>query len=181
LGEPAGGADEVPDAGGSLDQEKDVLRDAAVGRENFRRDDMEGTFLKALVGPGAFEIDAHVERERITRLDLLHSDIQGAEVPMPEGGRRFLSSHGATYLMVSTHSEEIHAAVARTLTEFGYRIEVSSPVDSHTTSLDGFVFASTPRVEPVLPGFVLMGRLKIAAGNPGTLVRYLSTVSGGAT
>jgi hypothetical protein len=151
----------------------------SVGRENFRRNGMEGTFLQALVGPGAFEIDAYVQRERIARIDLVHSDIQGAEVSMLEGGRRFLSSHGATYLMVSTHSEEIHASVARTLAAFGYRVEVSSPVDSHTTSFDGFVFASAPHVEPVLPGFAPMGRLEIAAGNPGELIRYLSTVSGG--
>jgi len=52
------------------------------GRLNFERHGYSGRFIQAAVGPDAFQVDAYLRESGWERLDILHADIQGAEVAM---------------------------------------------------------------------------------------------------
>jgi hypothetical protein len=152
-------------------------RNLRIGKRNFESNGFEGTFLRGFVGTGHFELDREAARGRLDRLDVLHADIQGHEVELLRGGKDFLSEHRAEFAFVSTHSEALHHEVVGILESSGYRVEVSSPFDAHTTSSDGFVLASSPRVEPLFSGFRPMGRLEIARSAPAALVSYLGQLA----
>jgi hypothetical protein len=83
---------------------------------------------------------------------------------MLDAARTTLASAKIDYLFISTHSQKLHGDVVKTLGDFGYRVEVSSDVDNDTTSLDGFVFASSPGARPIFREFIPFGRTKIAEG-----------------
>ena len=126
----------------------------AVGRANFDKNGYEGEFICAFVGKGQFAIDPFFQERGLSGLDILHSDIQGSELEMLDDAVNALGTHQITYVFISTHSQAIHLSVVSKLRRFGYRIEVSSDFDSETTSYDGLVFASSPRVQPLFADFV---------------------------
>jgi hypothetical protein len=49
-------------------------------------------------------------------------------------------------------------------------------VDTHTTSCDGFVLATSPNVEPLFGSFSLLGRLEIARSSSRQLLDSLAAV-----
>ncbi|WP_117191878.1 FkbM family methyltransferase [Rhizobium terrae] len=148
------------------------------GKNNFAINGYSGEFIKSFVGNDSFRIDAFAAERGIEHLDILHSDIQGYEIQMLEGARSFLSDKRADYVFISTHSQDLHSAVVDTLQRYGYRIEVSADFARQTTSLDGFVLASSPDAAPVFDAFSPLGRLEIAKASPSELVAYLGTVPG---
>jgi hypothetical protein len=133
----------------------------AAGRSNFRRNGFEGEFIGAAVVKGQFEIDRFFADRNLPRLDILHADIQSFEVQMLEGASATLANAKVDYLFISTHSQQLHDTVVKTLAGHRYRIEVSSDVDDDTTSFDGFVFASSPVARQIFREFVPFGRTKI--------------------
>jgi hypothetical protein len=147
----------------------------AAGAENFARAGFSASFHQALVGPGAFEVDGFLESAGIERLEVLHSDIQGAELAMLDGAARALGRHAVDYAFVSTHSTPLHAAVADRLQRFGYRIEVSSSFEG-TTSHDGFLLATSPCVARVFEAFPPLDRDRIARSTPAELLAALAAV-----
>jgi hypothetical protein len=146
------------------------------GENNFRINGYRGEFIEAFVGSNGFQLDAFTSERGISSLDILHSDIQGYEVEMLEGGQSFLGSHGADYIFISTHSDSLHASVLGKLEGWDYRIEVSSPVDAHTTSGDGFVLATSPKVEPLFKSFSPLGRTEILAAKPAELIESIRSI-----
>ena len=116
--------------------------------------------------------------EKIKKLDILHTDIQGFEVEMLQGARDVLTRRRVQYLFVSTHSQEIHGTVVQQLGELGYRVEISSDFEVQTTSFDGFVFASSPDVEPVFAKIGILGREEIAECRPADILKSLLCWSG---
>jgi len=148
-----------------------------AGRRNFARNGLEGTFEQARVGIGAFSVDAWLDRASRARLDVLHVDIQGAELEMLEGARRALSTQAVDHVLLSTHSQELHAASAEALARHGYRIEVSADFDEETTSYDGFLCASRATLPPLLDGFRPLGRAAIAQASTAALARYVAEVA----
>lgn len=148
----------------------------AAGRHNFARNGFSGEFIQAFVGAGQFEVDPFLQSRGISRLDILHVDIQGYESEMLTGSRRALADHRIDYLLVSTHSQELHDGVRRGLAEFGYRIETHCDFDNDTTSHDGFVFASSPRVAPIFENFAPLGRMRIVQSGPQELIDSLLAV-----
>lgn len=144
-----------------------------VGRRNFQRNRMEGQFVRAAVGDTGFRLDDYVRESGADRIDILHADIQGAELAMLQGGQRVLSRHIARYVLVSTHSQVLHLSVADALTRLGYRLDVSSDFEHHTTSHDGFLLASAPGEPPLFDGFIPLGRTDMAACSRERLVEYL--------
>ncbi len=144
-------------------------------RNNFKINNYSGEFIKSFVGSNAFQLDDFSTSRKMDRLDILHSDIQGYEVEMLRGGENFLSENRADYVFISMHSQSLHAEVADLLSGYGYRIEVSSDFDNQSTSLDGFILASSRNVAPVFAGFSPLGRLDIAAADPRQLVAYLDS------
>ncbi len=152
------------------------LKSLNAGRINFERNGMSGEFIQALVGTGEFEVDRFVREQGLERLDVLHSDIQGFEVQMLDGAAGFLGRHGADYVFISTHGRKLHRQVLERLRAHDYRIEVSSDVATETTSFDGLVFATSPDIAPLLPGFRPLGREEISLSASDDLIHYLKEI-----
>jgi hypothetical protein len=112
----------------------------------------------------------------MTWIDILHSDIQGFEGEMLDGAGRVLADHIVKYVFISTHSESLHLSILERLQSFGYRIEAAAGFETHTTSFDGLVFASSPAEKPVFDRFNPLGRVAICQASPTELVRYLSDI-----
>jgi hypothetical protein len=144
-----------------------------AGQYNFHQNKFEGEFIQAFVGTGHFEVDRFFKARKLSKLDVLHSDIQGYEMEMLEGGTDTLRNHLIDYIFISTHSQDLHENVIKKLESFGYRIEVSADFDRETTSYDGFVFASSPSVKAVVGKFNYFGRERIADSQPVEIVNVL--------
>jgi len=146
------------------------------GRQNFKINGFDGVFVKALVGDGGFQLDRFVEDRGLESIEILHSDIQGHEVKMLEDARRFLGAQKAKYIFISTHSNDLHGAVIDLLKKYAYRVEVESDFETHTTSSDGFVFASAPTVPAIFENFHPLGRVDIAKSSPEALLASINHV-----
>lgn len=153
-----------------------------VGRQNFIRNQMRGTFIQSTVGTGGFEVDAFMASDGAPeRLSVLHSDIQGFELQMLLGATQTFALQKVDYAFISTHSQDIHAAVVEIMTVMGYRIEVSSDFAHSSTSMDGLVLASHPDRPAVLPEVTMLGREEICGADPAVLVRSLLPLLEGAS
>lgn len=149
-----------------------------AGRANFERNGFRGEFINAFVGAGKFEVDDFFRNRKIKSLDILHTDIQGYETEMLLGARDVLARRRVRYLFISTHSQAIHTGIVSSLRDAGYRVEVSSDFDCQTTSFDGFVFASSPEVEPVFEGINILGRDEIARSGPSEILKSIVGIQG---
>ena len=145
-----------------------------AGQDNFARNNFRGEFLKGFVGKGKFEIDDFFRNRKIKKLDILHTDIQGFEAEMLEGARNVLARRRVDYLFISTHSQPLHETIVGQLGDIGYRVEISSDFDTQTTSFDGFVFASSPEVGPVIGNISILGREEIAHCRPADILKSLA-------
>ena len=149
------------------------LQNLQAGKHNFEINGFTGEFVQAFVGKGQFGVDDYLAEKSINKVTILHSDVQGYEVEMLEDCSKSLESRVIDYLFISTHSQELHLNVIKKLEEFNYRVEVSSDFDYETTSCDGFIFASSPSIEPIFNEFIPMGRVQIGESQPELLVDYL--------
>jgi hypothetical protein len=147
----------------------------AAGRRNFARNGFDGEFIQAPVAKGRWELDPFVHSRGIERIDVLHVDIQGHETDMLAGAERTLSNMIVDYLFIATHTQAIHERMIADVGRYGYRIEVTSDLDSETTSCDGLIFASSPRAKQIFTGFRHFGRKKIALGRPDDLFAALES------
>lgn len=148
-----------------------------AGKANFLLNKMEGEFVQDFVGRNHFRVDAFLREKGIDYLDILHSDIQGYEVEMLECCVDLLEKAKIGYAFVSTHSQDLHRQVIEILRAHNYRIEAAADFENETTSYDGFVFASSPKVLPVLGNFSPLSRTQIVKSPPELLVRYLKNVA----
>lgn len=144
-----------------------------TGRSNFERHGYDGTFINQMVGNGGFSVDSFLKDQEIDILDILHCDIQGYEMEMLENAKEAFLTKKISYSFISTHSEELHHNVFSFIKNTGYRIDVSSNFLNHTTSFDGFIFASSPDVRPIMSEINILGRQDIAMAKPEALVDYL--------
>jgi len=145
-----------------------------AGQDNFARNGLKGEFIQAFVGTGKFEVDAFFKDRKIKRLDILHADIQGAEVEMLQGAERVLLNRRVDHFFISTHSQAIHGEIVDRLKAHDYRVEISSDFENQTTSYDGFVFASSPEVDALFGEVDVMGRAEITVRRPTDLLRSLN-------
>ncbi|NET09111.1 MAG: hypothetical protein F6K16_31290 [Symploca sp. SIO2B6] len=153
------------------------LQNLSVGKQNFELNGLTGIFTHAFVGKEKFSVDRYIAEKGIEKVDILHSDIQGYEVEMLYDCSQSLNNKCIDYLLISTHSQQLHHSVLRQLDGFGYRVEISSDFDFETTSFDGFIFASSPYKEAVFKQFTPMSRVQIAKAQPVHLIEYLSNVA----
>lgn len=144
-----------------------------AGRANFAHNGFEGTFIKDLVGPGHFKVDAFLAEQGIERLDILHADIQGSEVDMLADARQALAGQRVDWCFVSTHSDALHKGVQEALSGHGYRIDISADVETETTSFDGIVIAARPGMPPLFDGFRPVGRTDLAGASAQDVVTAL--------
>jgi hypothetical protein len=59
------------------------------------------------------------------------------------------------------------------LKSYGYIIEVSSDVETHSTSLDGFILATSPNATKIFNNFLPLGRLDILKTSPKSILDNL--------
>jgi hypothetical protein len=122
-----------------------------AGQLNFKRNGLEGTFIKAFVGPGSFSIPNFMQENGLHRLTILHCDIQGHETYLLTDCADLLKNQRIDYLFISTHSQVIHERLRAGLKSNNYNVEISSDFDNETTALDGLLFASAPSAKQVFP------------------------------
>jgi hypothetical protein len=122
------------------------------GEENFAVNGYRARFHQAYVGAAtcrapdgiaALAVDGFVAQERIGRIDILHSDIQGAEADMLRGATRALAQNRIRFVFISTHSNPLHEACEKFLRERCYQIVVSVNLEQ-TYSHDGVLVAQAP-------------------------------------
>jgi FkbM family methyltransferase len=97
-----------------------------IGRQNFALNGRDGVFLQAAVGaastpPQPFRCESDgvvrpiateslpslLERFGLERADLVLADVQGAELPLLDGGQEVLAAGRVRFLVVSTHHHVI--------------------------------------------------------------------------
>jgi hypothetical protein len=144
-----------------------------AGIDNFKRNNLKGTFINAMVGNGHFQVDNFMEERNLDRLDILHADIQGFEVEMLKGCKRSLKGSKISYCFISTHTQELHSEVMSIVRSAGFRIEASADL-AETTSFDGLVFAVHQSIPPVLKDFQYLGREQICGSSPESILATLN-------
>jgi Methyltransferase FkbM domain len=145
-----------------------------AGRRNFAHNKLQGEFIRAFVGKGHFAVDDFFERMKVEKLDILHSDIQGFEVEMLTEAKINLGKHKIDYVFVSTHGQDIHANCTKIMKSHGYRVEASSDFEFESTSYDGFLFATSPKVKPLFDNLVPFRRCDIEKSTPEELMQQLN-------
>jgi len=120
------------------------------GKENFKLNKMEGTFIHAGIGKqqhakeNITTVDAICQLHDISFLDILHSDIQGFELDMIEGSQRMLSNKKVGYVFISTHSNDLHRDCEQVLKDkYGFQTVASADLDN-TFSWDGVLVMKAP-------------------------------------
>jgi len=126
-----------------------------VGRDNFAANNKVGTFIQAFVGAAekdagsgrrVLSVDALVNEHKIDHIDILHSDIQGAEHEMLLGARKSLRAGLIDYLFISTHSNKLHSACTDLLDEMDFALLAEANLDD-SYSFDGVIAAKAPHVQ----------------------------------
>lgn len=118
-----------------------------VGKRNFSINAMSGSFCNAAVGATSAEgdpaqvcVDDFLRRNGIEHLEILHADIQGAEVDMLKGAQASLSAKAIDFIFISTHGEDLHRDCVEALLGHDYEVPVSvRPAQSY--SFDGLIVA----------------------------------------
>jgi FkbM family methyltransferase len=151
----------------------------SVGQTNLLLNDAEATFIEAAVGeapraPAPFScesdgvvrqiplvsVDALVRDHGIPHLDVLLSDVQGAETAMLEGCRETIRSGKLRFLLVSTHHHRIsgdpltHQKCLRRIRELGGHVFAEHTI-SESFSGDGLIAASFAAVDHDFPEMAL--------------------------
>ena len=147
-----------------------------VGLANFEINKMTGKYIKGFVAEDQFEVDKYIRDEKLTKLNILHSDIQGFEVEMLHGSVESIKKKLIDYIFISTHSQELHNNVIDVLSHYGYKIEVAADYDNETTSFDGFVLSSSPDAKTVFNNFTPISRTKILDSRPEDIINYINNI-----
>jgi FkbM family methyltransferase len=91
-------------------------------------------------------VDELMESYGFDHLYVLHSDIQGAEVKMLDGAATALEARRIDYLVISTHSNDIHQTCLDKLAAFGYQIVAEHDIfESYT--YDGLIVACSEKFQ----------------------------------
>jgi hypothetical protein len=119
------------------------------GKTNFKLNGFLGKFTQAFVGQKltltsgqipTITVDHFFEKNKLEKINILHSDIQGEELNMLKGSVNALSLGLIDFLFISTHSDELHTQCAEFLESFKYEIIASANV-SQSYSVDGVLVA----------------------------------------
>lgn len=132
-----------------------VVEKMKVGQENFRINNLEGSFYPGFIGEKSEEkstfvdfrverdvpkiaIDDFVETHSIPFIDLLHSDIQGAEYKMLLGCEKTIAADKIGYIFISTHGDKLHSQCIKFLKEHNFHLICTHTVDE-SYSGDGLI------------------------------------------
>lgn len=113
-----------------------------AGCRNFELNGFDYTHAYGTIGEGT-SVDGLMDQFGLPHLAILHSDIQGAEVPMLRGAVRALYQRAIDYLVISTHGNARHKACTLELKHSGYiKLVNISPAQSYCT--DGILIYRSP-------------------------------------
>lgn len=128
------------------------------GIDNFELNNMNGDFTSACVGDSSkdsidFEdwdkskismkqicVDDFLEEKRIEYLNILHTDIQGAEFNMLKGAQKSFNKNMIGFVFISTHSEEIHFNCLNFIKSNNFNI-IAEHTPNESYSTDGLITA----------------------------------------
>lgn len=110
------------------------------GKRNFELNNLSGEFIKSKIGDEDLSIDDFVQQNSISKIDILHSDIQGFEHQMLVGASKTLSESIIDYLFISTHSFGVHRDCIEYLNNYEYHI-ISSVYPEESYCCDGIIVA----------------------------------------
>ena len=138
------------------------------GRKNFVLNNMNGDFNQGFIGSefaenvefinwdgtkiniNCFSIDHFVNDKEIPFINLLHSDIQGAEYNMLQGCKESIKNNKIGYIFISTHSNDVHQKCINFLKEYNFKIIAEHNLDE-SFSTDGLIAAYSPAVKGIAP------------------------------
>ncbi len=145
-----------------------------VGERNFALNGFQADFTAAFLGRKSkkkkslrvrgeehsapvWSLPDYMAAKGIDFVEVLHADVQGAELGVLDGAARLLDEGKIGYLIISTHAPrysvthaDTHEATIERLVKHGYEIAVEHTPDQSFT-LDGLVCARGPRVPPLSP------------------------------
>ncbi len=122
-----------------------------IGKINFGLNGKNGIFFHGYVGgcgddagdcknASRIFIDSFLEDNHIEHVNILHSDIQGAEYSMLESAIHSIESNKIDYFFISTHSKKIHTDCINFLKSHRYHIIAEHSL-SESYSADGLIVA----------------------------------------
>lgn len=134
-----------------------------VGVNNFRLNNMDGNFINASIGSiskkdnvfidwdgskaliNQITLDKIIKDKKINYIDLLHADIQGAELEMLLGAKLALEMKCIRFVFISTHGY-CHSKCIKMLKQYEYDVICEHSI-AESFSADGLIVAKSPLVE----------------------------------
>jgi hypothetical protein len=134
-----------------------------IGKRNFVVNGMTGDFTKAKMGDGGIALDNFMREKGIDFVDILHADIQGAELQMLHGAEKSISEGNIGYIFLSTHSQQLHHTCLSYLRDHRYTIIASADFDNETSCYDGVLVARFSGINGLDPmNIALRGRNEVS-------------------
>ncbi len=150
----------VPEATNIMIEENH--RNLQRGKRNFEMNGMRGHFVHGRVGKqNGVDLAALLDKFEIGYVDLLHMDIQGAEVEVLQECDSLFSKHRIGYVFVSTHSQDLHLKCLDILRNSGTIILASADFDNETYCYDGIIVARDSSI-PGMPPMEIDVRTKMS-------------------
>lgn len=112
-----------------------------AGERNFSLNNLSGDWTQAKIGKEFLKLNTFVADKNIQHIDILHSDIQGAELEMLFDARQLFVDKKISFAFISTHSNEIHENCLEFFDDVGYHICYSANMDI-SKCYDGVIVAS---------------------------------------
>ena len=115
-----------------------------IGKLNFKKNGLTGFFFQYYIdeksSKNTISVDDFVAEHTIGDIDILHADIQGAEMKMLKGAENIINSKKVNFFFISTHSNELHYQCYNFLQSSGY--DIIDHLDlNYSDCLDGIIIA----------------------------------------
>lgn len=129
-------------------------RNIVSGKQNFRLNGLQGHFTQAAIGTikntglksgKIVSVGDFCQSHNISKIHILHSDIQGAETLMLNETREMFEKRKIDYVFLSTHGDARHEECLKFLDSVGY-ITLCSANSWESYSLDGLIVARSPEI-----------------------------------
>jgi hypothetical protein len=124
------------------------------GVRNFKLNRFNGVFLQAYISNyfrdgliPTFTVDYLLEKFLINRVNILHADIQGAELDMLSGSVKSFNLGLVDFVFVSTHSNDLHYNCLAFLKNYNFSIIAEADLNN-SFSEDGLIVASARHISP---------------------------------
>ena len=105
-------------------------------------------------------IDEFLQEHDIGEVDILHSDIQGAELDMLKGCANSIRDNKINFFVVSTHGNK-HDSCKKILEDAGYIVCTEHSVEE-SVSADGLLAAHAPHISGVGKIEITKARLSLS-------------------